>query len=89
MGDLSAEPVMSQYKMTVTAVDGGLNPLESSAVVNLRLPSNVAPKFDKSTYIFTVPEDIPIGSSVGQVIASDSDTTKRSYHLEDSMGEWT
>ena len=58
----------------VVATDKGQPPQSSEVPVDISIiASNNAPKFNQSLYTFTVEENTPKDTSVGQVFASDSD----------------
>ncbi|NXY79623.1 PCDG9 protein, partial [Glareola pratincola] len=77
-GELDREAV-SEYNVTVRAADGGSPSLWSSAVLSLRVRVNVtdandnAPVFSKSIYEARVRENVPSGSLVVRVRATDAD----------------
>ncbi|NXA15713.1 PCDGA protein, partial [Sapayoa aenigma] len=76
--ELDREQV-SEYNVTVRAADGGSPPLQSSAVLALRIRVNVTdandntPMFSKSIYEARVAENLPPGSLVLRVRATDAD----------------
>ncbi|NXF00119.1 PCDG7 protein, partial [Menura novaehollandiae] len=77
--ELDREQV-SEYNVTVRASDGGSPPLQSSAVLALRIRVNVTdandnpPVFAQDRYRARLREDAPPGSTVLNVSASDADT---------------
>ncbi|NXF13610.1 PCDGC protein, partial [Smithornis capensis] len=76
--ELDREQV-SEYNLTVRAADGGSPPLQSSAVLALRIRVNVTdandnpPMFNKNVYEAQVAENLPAGSLVLRVRATDAD----------------
>jgi len=62
-----------QFLVTVT--DSGDPALSSTATLHLTLSdsNDNKPRFDRQVYHVTVPEDVPVGTSVGRVNATDSD----------------
>jgi hypothetical protein len=64
------------YQLLVTASDGGTPIRNSSAMIYVTvLPfHDLPPVFSRPSYVRSIPEGIPIGSSIEQVIASDGDT---------------
>ncbi|NXJ86587.1 PCDG2 protein, partial [Trogon melanurus] len=76
--ELDREEV-SEYNVTVRAWDGGSPPLRSNAVLSLRVRVNVtdandnAPVFSKRVYEAGVRENLPAGSLVLRVLATDAD----------------
>ena len=67
--------VQSLYQIYITVADSSGNtfpdPVQRSIVV-VDINDN-APKFNQTEYRFSVPEDTPIGTSIGQLFASDVD----------------
>ena len=63
------------YKFNVIAKDGGMPPKKGSLAVNVTITdiNDNNPAFDKTSYNVTVREDIPIGSTVIQISATDKD----------------
>ena len=62
--------------MTIRATDGNIeNPLSSYAIVRVIVVdvNDVAPKFSSSKYVVKAREDLPLGTVVGTVEASDPD----------------
>ncbi|NXE03108.1 PCDG7 protein, partial [Chaetorhynchus papuensis] len=72
--ELDREQV-SEYNVTVRAADGGSPPLQSSAVLSLRVldVNDNAPVFSQAEYTVRVPEDVPVGSVLVTVTATDAD----------------
>lgn len=67
--------VRSRYTLTVTAQDQGHPPLSSTVTVEVTVLdiNDHSPRFESSTYTADIPEDIPIGSHVLDVKATDLD----------------
>lgn len=65
----------SRYTLTVTAQDQGHPPLSSTVTVEVNVLdiNDHSPRFESSTYTADIPEDIPIGSHVLDVKATDLD----------------
>ncbi|CAG09028.1 unnamed protein product [Tetraodon nigroviridis] len=67
--------VRARYMLTVTAQDQGHPPLSSTATVEVSVLdiNDHSPQFESSAYTADIPEDIPIGSHVLDVKATDLD----------------
>ncbi|XP_077984865.1 protocadherin Fat 4-like [Glandiceps talaboti] len=63
------------YSMTVTVSDNGIPVRSSTAPVDITLNdvNDNAPDFTYDTYAFSVQENVPIGTSVDQISATDPD----------------
>ncbi|XP_005737959.1 protocadherin-1 [Maylandia zebra] len=74
LGNLDRE-LKDSYDLTIKAVDGGNPQRYSSALLRVVVTdaNDNAPKFEKSTYEAEVSENSPVGHSVLQVKANDSD----------------
>ncbi|XP_059400561.1 protocadherin-1-like [Carassius carassius] len=74
LGSLDRERKDS-YDLTIKAVDGGNPPRYSSALLRVVIAdaNDNAPQFEKSSYEAEVAENSPVGHSVLQVKANDSD----------------
>ncbi|XP_018592902.2 protocadherin-1 isoform X1 [Scleropages formosus] len=74
MGSLDREQKDS-YDLSIKVVDGGSPPRYSSALLRIIITdaNDNAPKFEKSIYEAELPENSPVGHSVLQVKANDSD----------------
>ncbi|XP_062869856.1 protocadherin-1 isoform X1 [Trichomycterus rosablanca] len=74
MGNLDRE-LKDSYDLTIKVVDGGSPPRYSSALLRIVVTdaNDNAPKFEKSSYEAEVSENSPVGHSVLQVKANDSD----------------
>lgn len=69
--------VTRQYNLTLSVVDGG-NPTQSASVqvtIDIQDENDNNPMFVPSVYSKTIPEDIPVQSTVLTVRATDLDTT--------------
>ncbi|KAK4297732.1 hypothetical protein Pmani_029851, partial [Petrolisthes manimaculis] len=66
---------MPKYEIKVVAKDQGIPPLSSTATVMLEVQdvNDNSPEFYPQKYFVVVPEDLPLGSSVLQVSATDKD----------------
>lgn len=75
--------VRNRYMLTVTAQDQGHPPLSSTATVEVTVLdiNDHSPQFESSTYAADIPEDIPIGSHVLDVKATDLDQGRNSRVL--------
>lgn len=79
-GDLSARPLdretQSRYLLQVTAQDRG-TPTTYQGICNISVIvedlNDNPPNFERTTYVATVPEDAPIGTSVLKLKATDPD----------------
>ncbi|KAK8375851.1 hypothetical protein O3P69_008534 [Scylla paramamosain] len=77
---------MPEYEIKVVAKDQGIPPLSSTATVLLQVQdvNDNSPEFYPQKYFVVVPEDLPLGSSVVQVSATDRDVGENavtSYEL--------
>ncbi|KAF0038156.1 hypothetical protein F2P81_008640 [Scophthalmus maximus] len=74
LGNLDRE-LKDSYDLTIKAVDGGNPQRYSSALLRVVVTdaNDNAPKFERSTYEADVSENSPVGHSVLQVKANDSD----------------
>lgn len=66
---------MPEYEIKVVAKDQGIPPLSSTATVILSVQdvNDNSPEFYPQQYFVVVPEDLPLGSSVIKVSATDKD----------------
>ncbi|XP_073424123.1 protocadherin-1 isoform X2 [Dendrobates tinctorius] len=103
MGSLDREQ-RDSYDLTIKVQDGGKTPRASSALLRISVldTNDNAPKFEKMAYEAVLPENSPMGHSVLQVKANDSDqganaeidyafhqasdTVRRLLHLDRSTG---
>ena len=67
----------------VTVTDGGETARSATATLQLSVAdsNDNRPRFDRRLYHVTVPEDVPVGTSVGSVNATDDDVTARFSHV--------
>ncbi|XP_068134212.1 protocadherin-1 isoform X3 [Hyperolius riggenbachi] len=74
MGNLDREQ-RDSYDLTIKVQDGGKTPRASSALLRISIldTNDNAPKFEKMAYEAVLPENSPMGHSVLQVKANDSD----------------
>ncbi|XP_028840453.1 protocadherin-1 isoform X2 [Denticeps clupeoides] len=74
LGNLDREQKDS-YDLNIRVVDGGSPPRQSSALLRVVIAdaNDNAPRFEKSSYEAAVAENSPVGHSVLQVKANDSD----------------
>ena len=65
----------NRISLVVSAVDGGVPSLTSSATVNILVldENDNAPAFPTTTYLVNVQEGVPVGSSIFKVTATDAD----------------
>ena len=81
---------IEHYILTVSASDSG-NPVltaTSTVYVNVKDINDNAPEIEESLYEVNVAEDVPIGTAVVQVVATDQDSesnTELQFSLEDSV----
>ena len=75
--------VQCQYNLTVVAMDMGEPPLMDSAQVLVSVVNveDVPPIFNRSMYLFQVPENEPPGREIGQVTAFDGDGSNCPYEV--------
>ncbi|XP_043924986.1 protocadherin beta-15-like isoform X8 [Protopterus annectens] len=88
-GQLDREKV-SEYNITVTAVDDGSPPLSSTAVIHVRISdiNDNPPVFSKTLYTMQVSENNKPGALIGSVMATDKDSAENaqvSYSLIEEM----
>ncbi|XP_030000820.1 protocadherin gamma-A1-like [Sphaeramia orbicularis] len=82
--------VVSEYNITVKAIDSGSPPLSSTVVLHLKISdvNDNAPSFDKVQYVAQVTENNSPGMAIFSVKARDLDwnqNAKISYFLEDTQ----
>ena len=65
----------SEYDIQVVAIDGGTPELSGTIRIHIEVvdANDNNPKFENTSYIRTVPENLPVGSVVLQVFATDMD----------------
>ena len=79
------------FTLTVNAIDGGVDPLTSSAVVNIEVidANDIRPVFTQAVYQSVLSESSIIGTFVTQLFAVDGDTAEDNvviqYHLLDGL----
>ncbi|XP_043924987.1 putative protocadherin beta-18 isoform X9 [Protopterus annectens] len=88
-GHLDREKV-SEYNITVTAVDDGSPPLSSTAVIHVRISdiNDNPPVFSKTLYTMQVSENNKPGALIGSIMATDKDSAENaqvSYSLIEEM----
>ncbi|XP_043924985.1 protocadherin beta-15-like isoform X7 [Protopterus annectens] len=88
-GQLDREKV-SEYNITVTAVDDGSPPLSSTAVIQVQISdiNDNPPVFSKTLYTMQVSENNKPGALIGSVMATDKDSAENaqvSYSLIEEM----
>jgi len=73
----------------VTVTDGGEPARSATATLQLTVTdsNDNRPRFDRQMYHVTVPEDAPVGTSVGRVNATDDDVTPRFSHVIYALSE--
>ncbi|KAJ7995813.1 hypothetical protein DPEC_G00248480 [Dallia pectoralis] len=74
---------MDRYSLTVTALDGGSPALSSTAIVEVNVldVNDHSPRFSSTSYTTDLSEDVPIGSMVLQLTATDLDEGSNSQVL--------
>ena len=83
------------YTLTVVATDHGTPyPLSATASIRIHITdtNDNNPEFSRSEYKFSIPENLPRGSLIGQVSASDRDTGQNQrlqYHFSIPHAEFT
>ncbi len=75
--------LMSSYNLTIQAMDSGTPPLTTSAQVSVTVldVNNNDPQFELRSYEVSVLENATVGTSLIQVIATDSDTFNITYQI--------
>lgn len=73
----------NDLRYLVTVADAGEPARSATATLQLTIrdADDNRPRFDRRVYHVTVPEDIPVGTSVGRVNATDDDVTPRFSHV--------
>ena len=73
----------NDFRFLVTVVDGGEPVRSTTASLRLTITdsNDNRPRFDRRVYHVTVPEDVPIGTAVARVNATDDDVTPRFSHV--------
>uniref|UniRef100_A0A8C6X8R6 Protocadherin gamma subfamily C, 3 n=1 Tax=Naja naja TaxID=35670 RepID=A0A8C6X8R6_NAJNA len=72
---------VSQYNITITAIDKGIPPLSTNKTIMLQISdiNDNAPAFEKASYSIYVPENNPSGASIFQIQAFDPDLDQNSH----------
>ena len=92
------EEVPNHFRFLVTVIDGGEPARSATATLQLTVTdsNDNRPRFDRRVYHVSVPEDVPVGTSVDRVNATDGDVTPRFSHvtyalsaLSDSFKVWS
>jgi len=80
--DYEREPTTDR-RFLVTVADAGEPVRSATATLQLTIvdSNDERPRFDRRVYHFSAPEDVPVGTSVGRVSASDDDVTPRFSHV--------
>jgi len=79
------------FSLTISAIDGGVDPLSGTAVVNIEVidANDIRPVFTQAVYQSVISESSTIGTLVAQLIAFDGDTAEDNvliqYHLLDEL----
>ncbi|XP_065908820.1 protocadherin Fat 4-like [Dysidea avara] len=79
------------FSLTLSAIDGGIIPLTSTAVVSIEVidANDIRPVFTQAVYQSVLSESSVIGTSVAQLVAVDGDTTEDNvliqYQLLDGL----
>lgn len=81
---------IEHYILTVSASDSGTPVLTatSTVYVNVKDVNDNAPDIEQSLYEFKIPEDLPIGNTVGHIVATDKDSdfnTDLQFSIDDSV----
>lgn len=71
------------FRFRLTVSDAGDPVRSATATLHLTVTdsNDHRPRFDRRVYHVTVPEDVPVGTSVGRVNATDDDVTPRFGHV--------
>lgn len=71
------------HQIIIAAVDAGTPPRTSSVRVNITVldVNNHAPQFELSSYQVSILENVTLGTSIIQVVATDSDATNITYQI--------
>lgn len=81
------------YKLSIRAQDNGVPPRNSECNITIHVTddNDNKPIFLNATYLFTFPENRPLGGYVGQVIAADADIGRNadlSYSFKDRRSDF-
>lgn len=87
---LDRESVAS-YELEAYAIDRGSPALSSSVPVNIRIEdiNDSPPAFDSDKIVLYIPENSPIGSTVGEIYAKDPDEGINAIVQYTIIGEFT
>ena len=82
---------IGEHSLTITATDQGNPPLTSSLSITIKVnrQNQNAPTFDQDPYTFSIDENVPTGSEVGTVQATDldeGDVAEITYSLDMTQG---
>ena len=87
-GDISGAPLnfeeRSMYLLVIEASDG-MFPVQANVTITVRDENDLPPLFSEDLYAAEIPESLPVGASVLQVLAMDGDQTSNAiieYSLE-------
>ncbi|XP_071114980.1 protocadherin Fat 4-like [Haliotis cracherodii] len=84
VGGLLDTPYREEYQLQIRAVDFGQPQMSDSTVLTVTVPLNKPPQVAAQT-VFRVDEDKPVGTEIGDVMASDPDGTSHLvYEIRDS-----
>jgi len=73
----------NDFRFRLTVADLGDPARSTTATLRLTLEdsNDNLPRFERRVYHVTVPEDVPVGASIGRVNATDDDVTPRFGHV--------
>ena len=82
----------TDYQLVLAAVDGGVPARTGFVTIHIHVAdsNDNRPVFDNSTYLLTVREDAPVGTSVIQVHAMDRDSALNGqvrYHIDHTRSD--
>ena len=70
--------VISKYEMVVLAVDGSRKVSEAALVIDVLNVNDLAPRYEKEEYFVRVSEEMEVGDTVMELVASDGDIRENS-----------
>jgi protocadherin Fat 4 len=81
--DREMEP---RHALEITVYDSGVSPLSAMTILTVDLldANDNTPIFEQSEYAFTLTENLPVSTFIGQVRANDIDQQNVSYSLRES-----
>ena len=81
--DRETEPV---HVIEITVFDNGLPQLDVTTTLTVVLQdfNDNSPVFEQTSYFFSLPENLPVATLIGQIRANDVDQQNVSYHLNDT-----